>query len=131
MAPLVDYSDSEEDDTTGPIQEHKGSMPNGVKRKRGVESATGRVTGKKRASATVEVPPLPSSFHDLYASASRISTHDDPKLHGGRKRAVPHIEGQWATHIYLECKRIPLDLVSCCYFYDIRTGYCICYRPQS
>ena len=27
---------------------------------------------------------------------------DDPSLHNGRIRAVPHVEGQWSTHVYLD-----------------------------
>lgn len=55
------------------------------------------------------LPPLPPSFHNLYASSSRVSVKDDPSLHGGRKRVIPHVEGNWPTHLYLECRWHPLN----------------------
>lgn len=84
---LVDYPSSDEE-----AEETKAPSPNSaanLKRKRGPSE---------------ELPPLPSKFHDLYASTTRLSTRDDPSLHGGRKRVIPHIEGNWPTHLYIECE---------------------------
>jgi U6 snRNA phosphodiesterase len=94
---LVDYVSSDEDeneDSTG-----LGHMP-------GTSSAGRKDLKRKRDSYPAnnsELPPLPSKFHDLYASKVRVSTLDDPSLHGGRKRVTPHVEGNWPSHVYIEC----------------------------
>lgn len=88
---LVDYSSSEEDQDEKEDSTKPSTASSNLKRKREIESST-------------DLPPLPSKFHDLYASTVRMSTKDDPTLHGGRKRVIPHIEGNWPTHLYIECK---------------------------
>jgi U6 snRNA phosphodiesterase len=100
---LVDYSSSESDD------ESSGSDSHHVKRRKGVDGIAAH-SSRQRDGAVTKVadassmPPLPDTFHDLYASTVRQSVVDDPSLHHGRKRQVPHVVGNWPSHVYTECE---------------------------
>ncbi|CEJ57800.1 hypothetical protein PMG11_06480 [Penicillium brasilianum] len=81
---LVQYSDSESDADCQPA------------------SPPAKKPRHEAPSKGLALPPLPAAFHDLYASSTRVSVKDDPSLHGGRKRVIPHVEGNWSTHVYVE-----------------------------
>ncbi|KAI8940189.1 hypothetical protein NX059_003896 [Plenodomus lindquistii] len=88
---LVAYPDSDSD------EDDKGSAELAQPAQPASKSAL-----KRKHSGEHDLPPLPANFHDLYSTNARVSTSDNPSLHGGRKRAVPHIEGNWPSHVYLE-----------------------------
>ncbi|KAI1282989.1 U6 snRNA phosphodiesterase Usb1 [Xylaria sp. FL0933] len=91
---LVDYSDSDSSE--------EASGPPTKKPKK--ESNTSSSNATKDA-----LPPLPSAFHDLYASTVRVSASDDPTLHQGRRRVNPHKIGHWPSHLYVEWHPTPAE----------------------
>jgi hypothetical protein len=89
---LVDYTSADEDED----EDDEDARPQ-------ITPFTGTKRKRDDNNTAAELPPLPSKFHDLYASTTRVSTRDDPSLHGGRKRVTPHVDGNWPTHLYIEC----------------------------
>lgn len=107
---LVDYSSSDSASEAGSPPAKRRKAPDGDARVTKPKGTIGRVKAKPgpssngRPDGDSALPPLPDEFHDLYASTVRTSTADDPSLHQGRKRAIPHIAGNWPSHVYIECK---------------------------
>ncbi|SPQ18014.1 3b4ae673-df73-455c-9271-a8894613b1d4 [Thermothielavioides terrestris] len=104
--PLVDYSSDSDSSASGADGSDAGIPPKKQRRTgsgEGSASAFGPSPSPSPAPAhAAALPPLPPSFHDLYASTVRTATRDDPSLHQGRTRQNPHVPGNWPSHIYIE-----------------------------
>ena len=106
---LVDYSSSgsaETDDAGPPPPKRRKAAKTGIET--GADGVNGAGSELSRPKATgpdaESMPPLPASFHDMYASTVRQSVADNPTLHQGRRRQTPHVAGHWPTHVYVECE---------------------------
>jgi len=102
---LVDYSSSDDDRERTIENAASPTSPTLPKRKREQHDASARRVKPKL------LPALPSNFHTLYSTDVRTSTSDDPTLHGGRQRQVPHAVGNWPSFVYLEWLPSEQDLI--------------------
>lgn len=97
---LVDYYSSSSDGESNTHHPDDNDEKHRPAKKRRVSLAKSSTSSTPASSKPL--PPLPASFHDLYASTVRTTTNDTPSLHQGRKRIIPHVAGNWPSHIYVE-----------------------------
>lgn len=91
---LVEYASSEEESTLANDQQKQKKRSQGLL---DCLRGTDHVDRKLPALSSSLTVPVPV---------------DDPALHQGRVRAVPHVEGQYATYIYVPLVLHPNDALS-------------------
>ncbi|KAG0224669.1 poly(U)-specific 3'-to-5' RNA exonuclease [Actinomortierella wolfii] len=74
------------------------AVQKGVKRSREEEGDS--QNDKKRGKNGTQLPPLPPALTGLFQERERPP--DDPSLHQGRTRSKPHVDGLWATSVYID-----------------------------
>ncbi|EHY53933.1 poly(U)-specific 3'-to-5' RNA exonuclease [Exophiala dermatitidis] len=112
---LVDYSkssNSESENDSNKTWRNEEGVSNKRKRKAdeivNVDGVSGTTQRRRvdeqqhKHKQSSSPPPLPPSFASLYATNVRTFAADDPSLHAGRKRQIPHVAGNWPTHVFLE-----------------------------
>ncbi|GBB95409.1 hypothetical protein RclHR1_02530004 [Rhizophagus clarus] len=110
---LVDYKTEEEEERIENEGWKENCSEEKVLKRKKFDELTDEIVviSKKRGSMLKgetprkDLPPLPSDFLQLYPDKKRkdyIKHIDDPSKHQGRMRSKPHVEGDWATYIYVE-----------------------------
>lgn len=49
--------------------------------------------------------PVPSCLLSMFPDDDDEALTEDSSLHGGRIRSFKHERGNWATYVYLPCKK--------------------------
>ncbi|CAG8557318.1 14172_t:CDS:2 [Ambispora leptoticha] len=102
--PLVDYSSAEE---SGDSKEENevGKFSSGKLCRSQEEEEENKESRKKKQ---VDLPPLPNEFLELFTGQKRHTVNkkeiDTTKKHEDRIRTVSHVEGNWATHVFVDVK---------------------------
>lgn len=104
--PLVDYPDSD--------SESDSSLPSGSKSGASSDQASCSNSAKLQSPIKPQQlsppPPPPKEFLNLFNSNPKFSKNSH--LYEGKFRAVPHIQGSWPSHIYIQWTPNPLQLAA-------------------
>lgn len=63
-------------------------------------SSDEEIKGARPAPYSKAPPPPPKDFLNLFTAPPKLSAH--AAQHQGRTRVVPHTQGSWPSHIYIE-----------------------------